>query len=310
MTGRMIRQKVAVRIIFLQPCRRVVSRLRIAASSLAVAPYALFVHVVRLIVKLKQGSRVVAAACACIFPFKLMYSVDGYISVFIQDAYGRVIQSRHIPLKSGRDNLVCVKSLYSQFFDLPDLCLKSHVERRIVLSVALSVHSVVRLTEMIGQPEEVKFTVVCQSRHFCRRIRLTDHGLISERRAEHIFKRHVSRGSVLRLSGMGVVFALHIPSVIRSCIVRGLHIRETRLEINVDLAFISLARHKVYVKEAFLLIRQSRRVRRICRIINLVRALVELKVAEESVSSVIRELIVCQDAVHRFSVCVRQRFHS
>ena len=164
MTGRVVRQKVAVRIVLLKPCRRVICSLRISAAALTVAPYALLVHVICFFVQFIQRGGIISAACAGVFPLKLMNAADRYFSVFIQNADGRMIQSGHIPFKSAGNDFVCIKSLYSQFLNLPDLGLKSDIERSVVLSVALSVNSVIGLAEMVGQSEEIKLAVVCQSR--------------------------------------------------------------------------------------------------------------------------------------------------
>ena len=55
---------------------------------------------------------------------------------------------------------------------------------------------------------------------------------------------------------MGMVLALHISAVVRSCVVRDLHARETGVKIKTDLSFISVAGHKVYVKKALFILRQ------------------------------------------------------
>ena len=191
MTGRMVRQKVAVRIVFLKPCRCVICSLRISTAALAVAPYTLLIHVICFFVQFIQRCGIIAAACAGVFPLKLMNAADRYFSVFIQNADGRVIQSGHIPLKSVGNDLICIKSFYFQFLNLSDLGLKSDIECSVVLSISLSVNSVVGLAEMVGQSEEIKPAVVCQSRHLSRRIRFADYSFITEGRSQHIFKGHI-----------------------------------------------------------------------------------------------------------------------
>ena len=161
MTGRVVRQKVAVRIVFLKPCRRVICSLRISAAALTFAPYTLLVHVICFIVQSEKRLRIVG--CTCIFPLKFVYSVNGYISVFIQNTYGCVIQSGHIPLKSVGNDFVCIKTFYFQFLNLSHLRLESDIKCSIILSVTVSVRAVIGCAKVIGKSQEIKFSVICKS---------------------------------------------------------------------------------------------------------------------------------------------------
>ena len=62
---------------------------------------------------------------------------------------------------------------------------------------------------------------------------------------------------------MGMILALHISAVVIRRIVRDLHSRETGVKIKADLSFISVSGHEVYIKEALLILRKRRSVRRI-----------------------------------------------
>lgn len=91
-----------------------------------------------------------------------MYSVNGHLAVLIQNTYGCMIQSGHIPLKSAGNNFVCIKTFYFQFLYLSHLCLESHIKCGIILSVAVSVRAVIGCAEVIGKSQEIKFSVVCK----------------------------------------------------------------------------------------------------------------------------------------------------
>ena len=224
MTGRMIRQKVAVRIILLQPCSRIISSLRISAAALAVSPHALLVHIVRLVIQREERIRIISGAR--IFPFKLMDTVYNSLAVLIQDPDRRMIQPGHIPLETAGDKLVRVEPLHLQLFDLPHLCLQRNIECRIVLSVSFSVCPVIGSAEMIRQTEEIKFSVVLKGGQLGSRICAAQYRLIPERRAEHVVKRHIGRSRIFGLSCMCMIFSFHISSAVRSSIILYLHSRE------------------------------------------------------------------------------------
>ena len=113
--GGVVGQKIAGRIVFLQPSRRLIGGLRLPVVP-PVAIDLLLIHIVGLFVQGKEAGGVIAGALAGVQPLKGVDAGQRGLTVLVQYAHTGVVQTRHIPLKAGIQQLVYIFSLHLELF--------------------------------------------------------------------------------------------------------------------------------------------------------------------------------------------------
>ena len=308
--GGVVGQGVAAGVVLLQPGHRVIGGLGLAVV-LAVAVDRLLVHVVGLLIQVKEAGGVVAGALAGVQPLKGVDAGDGGVAVLVQDAHAGVVQTGHVPLEAGVEQLVGVLALHLQLLDLPDLGLEGHIEGGVVLAVALAVHAVVGLAQVVGQAQEVEGVAVLDVVKPGGAVGLIlEHVLVAEGGGQHVGQGHEGGGGVLGLAGVGVVLAGHPLAFGLGLLLLPGHAGEAGLKIQVDLSLIARAGEEVHVKKALLALVQRSGVGGVDRVVDLVRTLVKLQVAEPAVAAVVGKLQVGEDGDDLVAVGVGQLLHA
>ena len=278
---------------------------------LAVAIERLLVHIVALLVQGKQAGGVVAGALAGIQPLKGVDAGEVSFPVLVQDSHAGVVQTGHIPFKAGVQQLVGIFALHLQLLQLPDLGLYCHIEGGVVLAVALTVHTVIGLAQMVGQAQEVKgITILEVAKPGGTVVPALEHLLVAEGGGQYVGQGHKGGGGILGLAGVGVVLSGHPLALTLSRLLLAGHAGKALVKINVNLALIARASEEVYVKEGLLALVQGGGVGGVDGVINLVGALVKLQVAEPAVAAVVGKLQVGEDGDDLLAAGVGQRLHA
>ena len=160
----MVRQNVAVRIIFCHPFYCLCWNIRRSIVLIfTVSPLCLLIEITAVIISGlgKHGCRIIAVFRTCIFPFKLMDSfIRNGIAFWIDQTDRRMIQSRHIPLRCCIHQFIGVFSLCLQFFHFTLLCLCCHIKWCCIIAVSFAIHSIIRFTQMVCQRKVIKTILI------------------------------------------------------------------------------------------------------------------------------------------------------
>ena len=308
--GGVVGQGVAAGVVLLQPGHRVIGGLRLSVV-LAVAVDRLLIHVVVLLIQSEEAGGIVAGALAGVQPLKGVDAGDGGLPVLVQHAHAGVVQAGHIPFKAGVEQLVGVFALDLQLFQLPDLGLHRHIEGGVVLAVALAVHAVVGLAQVVGQAQEVKGVAVPDVVKAGGAVGLVpEHLVVAEGGGQHVGQGHKGGGGVLGLAGVGVVLAGHPLALGLGLLLLPGHAGKALVKVNADLALVARAGEEVHIKEALLALVQRGGVGGVEGVVDLVRALVKLQVAEPAVAAVVGELQVGEDGDDLLAAGVGQLLHA